>query len=78
MCEFIPDGIVVYFPNIAVFMRFISEKIGEILSDRPAFFEHPYCPKKTMESFKLYQQSCNVGGGALFFCVANGWARRNL
>lgn len=28
--------------------------------------------------FNDYKKSCDIGKGALFFCEANGWARRHL
>ena len=105
ICDFIPDGIVVYLPNISVFLSFLKEKVGEILSNRPIFFENPFSLEKTLEvnrkkkkninfnltsicflfiffvvakAFQFYKKNCDVGGGALFFCVANGLARRHI
>ncbi|KAL4500473.1 hypothetical protein ABPG72_003424 [Tetrahymena utriculariae] len=76
--EFTPDGIVVYLPNIAVFFRFIKEKVGDILSKRPVYFESPFSPEKTLEAFNYYKTNCDNGQGSFFFCVANGWASRHL
>ncbi|EAS04239.2 helicase carboxy-terminal domain protein (macronuclear) [Tetrahymena thermophila SB210] len=76
--EFTPDGIVVYLPNIAVFFRFIKEKVDDILSKRPVYFESPFSPEKTKEAFNYYKTNCDNGQGSFFFCVANGWASRHL
>ena len=32
ICEFIPDGVVIFLPNVKVLMKFLNEKRDELLS----------------------------------------------